>query len=175
MNTSTHKSKFLALILRHDPACISISMDKHGWVSVSDLCRLMPITKDELDTIVRTDAKGRYAYSPDHRRIRANQGHSIDVDVELEEVEPPEFLWHGTAKQFVGLIFAGGIKSMDRQYVHMSGDKQTALSVGKRHGLPVVLKIRAKELFQSGEKFWISQNGVWLAKSIPTGWFSTER
>jgi len=162
----TKKSKFLALVLRHNPKKIGIEMDQNGWVNVQDLCRLMPIDIGELDEIVRTDAKGRYSYSQDGLSIRANQGHSIQVDVELQEAEPPEFLWHGTATRFLDSIWKEGLKPMGRQHVHLSADKATAVKVGERHGKCALLKIHARQMHVRGQKFWLSANGVWLTKHV---------
>jgi putative RNA 2'-phosphotransferase len=170
----TKKSKFLSLVLRHDPKKIGIALDLKGWAIVSDLCRLMPISKEDLDEIVRTDAKGRYSFSEDGLRIRANQGHSIEVDVELEENEPPEFLYHGTGTRSLESIWRDGLKSMNRQYVHLSADKETAIKVGARHGKPAVLKISAQEMYEQGHAFWISKNGVWLVKAVPPKYFSQD-
>lgn len=162
----TKKSKFLALVLRHNPKAIGISMDKNGWVNVQDLCKLMPIDIADLDDIVRTDQKGRYSYSQDGQKIRANQGHSVQVDVELEEKEPPEFLWHGTATRFLDSIWKEGLKPMNRQHVHMCADKETAIKVGQRHGKPALLKIHALRMHNQGQTFWLSKNGVWLTKHV---------
>jgi putative RNA 2'-phosphotransferase len=134
----------------------------------------MPISKEDLEEIVRTDAKGRYSFSEDGLKIRANQGHSIDVDVELEEREPPEFLYHGTGTRSLDSIWKDGLKSMNRQYVHLSTDKETAIKVGARHGKPAVLKIRAQEMHEQGHEFWISKNGVWLVKAVPPRYFGHE-
>jgi putative RNA 2'-phosphotransferase len=170
----TKKSKFLSGVLRHDPKKIGIALDSKGWAIVSDLCRLMPISKEDLDEIVQTDAKGRYSFSEDGLKIRANQGHSIEVDVELEEREPPEFLYHGTATRSLDSIWRDGLKRMNRQYVHLSADLETAIKVGTRHGKPAVLKIRAQEMHEQGHEFWISKNGVWLVKAVPLKYFSHE-
>jgi len=119
-----------------------------------------------LEEIVRTDNKQRYFFNEDRTLIRANQGHSIPVDVELEEKQPPQYLYHGTADRFLDSIMAEGLKPMSRLYVHLSADEETAVKVGKRHGKPIVLKIRAEEMWKEGVKFYLSQNGVWLTKYI---------
>jgi putative RNA 2'-phosphotransferase len=162
-----NKSKFLSLILRHDPAKIGIVLDQNGWADVEELCKKMPITLDILKKIVYTDSKGRYSFSSeDCKMIRANQGHSIDVDVELVEKQPPDVLYHGTAEKFVNSIMADGLSPMTRQYVHLSSDKNTALVVGKRHGDPVVLIVDAENAFKNGNKFFLSKNNVWLTKMV---------
>lgn len=161
------KSKFLSLVLRHNPAKIGIEMDDNGWVKVSDLCRLMPISKAELSEIVSTDSKGRYSFSPDTLRIRANQGHSIKVDVQMVEIEPPEFLYHGTATKSLDGIMDKGILPMSRQFVHLSLDEETAIKVGSRHGKPIILKVLSKDMALQGHKFWRSENEVWQVLHVP--------
>lgn len=163
----TKKSKFLSLILRHNPEKIGIEMDTKGWVKVSDLCRLMPISKSELQEIVQTDEKGRYLFSPDSLCIRACQGHSIKVDVEMVESKPPEFLWHGTTYKYLDSIKEKGLLPMGRQFVHLSVDIDTATKVGSRHGKPVMLKIASIKMFSIGHKFWISNNGIWQVIHVP--------
>lgn len=166
--TSLHnnKSKFLSLVLRHDPGKIGIVLDPNGWADVEVLCKKMPITLDILKEIVHTDSKGRYSFSDDGKMIRANQGHSIDVDVGLVEKRPPDVLYHGTAERFFDSILAGGLKPMTRQYVHLSDDPANSVIVGKRHGDPVVLLIDAASSFDNGDKFFLSKNNVWLTKSV---------
>jgi putative RNA 2'-phosphotransferase len=161
-----NKSKFLSLILRHDPSKIGITLDTNGWADVTALCKKMPITIDVLKEIVYTDSKGRYSFSDDGLKIRANQGHSIDVDVELVEKQPPDILYHGTAEKFVDSIMAKGIRPMTRQYVHLSDNKETALAVGKRHGDPVVLIVDAAKAYDDADTFFLSKNNVWLTKIV---------
>ena len=164
-------SKFISLILRHKPDVIGINLDEHGWANVEDLINGInksgkEIDMDILEDIVRTDNKQRYSFNEDKRFIRANQGHSIKVDVELKEVQPPDFLYHGTASRFMESIMDEGLKSMSRLYVHLSSDYNTAINVGKRHGDPVVLKIDAKRMYEDGNKFYVSENGVWLTEYV---------
>lgn len=161
------KSKFLSLVLRHNPQKIGIEMSDDGWVKVSDLCRLMPISKEELQEIVRTDEKVRYSFSEDTLRIRANQGHSIKVQIQMVEKEPPPFLWHGTTYKYLDSIKEKGLLPMGRQFVHLSADTETATKVGSRHGKPVILKISSGNMHEMGHKFWISENGVWQAVHVP--------
>lgn len=139
-------SKFISLVLRHRPDAANITLDEHGWANVEELLDGMnetgrKIDMEILEKIVVTDNKQRYCFNQDKTLIRANQGHSIPVDVELKEQEPPEFLFHGTATRFLDDILNDGLKPMSRLYVHLSKDKETALKVGKRHGTPVILKI----------------------------------
>lgn len=166
-NNLTQKSKFLSLILRHNPDKIGINMDPNGYVNVQELCKLMPISKEDLDAIVQSDTKQRYSYSTDCILIRANQGHSIQVELELNEIVPPKFLYHGTAENFVQSIYATGINPGNRRHVHLSLDFKTAHAVGSRHGKPKVLMILAKDMHDSGHKFWLSANNVPLTKFVP--------
>lgn len=164
-------SVFVSLILRHKPDAAGIQLDEHGWANVDELIEGInntgrKIDKEILYEIVKTDNKKRYSFNENKTLIRANQGHSIPVDVELQEQQPPQFLFHGTADRFLDSIMTEGLKSMSRLYVHLSKDKETAVKVGKRHGNPIVLKIRAKEMFDDGIKFYLSQNGVWLTKNV---------
>ena len=164
-------SKFISLILRHKPEVIGISLDEHGWANVDELLagirRTRPINMEILEEIVRTDEKQRYTFNEDHTRIRANQGHSIQVDVEIDEAEPPEYLFHGTGRKYVKSIDQTGLIPKSRLYVHLSRDQETATKVGKRHGEPVIYKVAAGAMARDGIKFWRSANGVWLTKRIP--------
>jgi len=164
-------SKFISLILRHKPETIGISLDEHGWANVDELIEGISKTNDfnmeMLEEIVRTDNKQRYSFNDDKTLIRANQGHSIPVDVELDEVKPPETLWHGTGEKYVISIDEQGLIPKSRLYVHLSQDEETAISVGKRHGKPVLYKIKAEEMYNDGYRFFRSQNGVWLTKEVP--------
>lgn len=140
---------FLSLVLRHKPEAAGISLDKNGWAEVSALIegvnKTGKYTLDfhTLEEIVRTDGKLRYSFDADKTKIRANQGHSVAVDVELKEQQPPEILYHGTGKKYLDSIKAEGLKPKSRLYVHLSPDEVTAVNVGRRHGVPVVLKVNA--------------------------------
>lgn len=162
----------MSLILRHKPEVIGVSLDKHGWAVVDDL--INGIAKNNegfnmaiLKEIVETDNKQRYSFNDDKTLIRANQGHSIPVDVELEEKEPPKFLYHGTGEKYVSSILEQGLIPKSRLYVHLSKDIETAKNVGRRHGKEVVYKIEAHEMYRDGYKLYLSVNGVWLAKGVP--------
>lgn len=172
MKDLTKLSKFIALILRHKPETIGISLDKNGWASVRELIDGMnqsgySVDMETLEEIVCTDEKGRYSFNDDKTKIRANQGHSVNVDVELKEAVPPKTLYHGTAERFCESIRAEGLKPMSRLYVHLSKDFETAVKVGKRHGKPFVFVVKTGEMYKRGYKFWISENGVWLTKAVP--------
>lgn len=169
----TGTSRFISLILRHKPEVIGITLDEHGWADVDDMIAGInqsgkyKIDRDMLDEIVRTDEKQRYSYNEDHTLIRANQGHSIPVDVELEKVEPPEFLYHGTGEKFTASIDKQGLIPKSRLYVHLSPDEETAVKVGRRHGKPVIYLVRAGNMKRDGYAFYRSVNGVWLTKEVP--------
>ena len=166
-------SKFISLILRHKPEMIGITLDEHGWADVREL--IDGINQSEghtldmeiLEEIVQTDEKQRYSFNEDHTLIRANQGHSISVDVELEEKTPPDILWHGTGEKYVALIDAQGLISKSRLYVHLSSDKETAKKVGSRHGRPVIYEIDCQQMSADGYRFFESANHVWLTKEVP--------
>ena len=164
-------SRFLSLVLRHKPEAAGIQIDAHGWADVDSLLRGMadryPLTAAQLEEIVRTDNKQRYSFNADKTKIRANQGHSIPVDVELSEREPPKILWHGTGEKYVASIDAQGLLPKSRLYVHLSGDFDTAVSVGKRHGRAVVYQVESGRMQRDVYRFYLSQNGVWLTKRVP--------
>ena len=164
-------SKFISLILRHRPESIGITLDEHGWANVDELIagvsKTHPLNMATLEQIVAEDEKQRYSFNEDKTLIRANQGHSIPVDVELEEKEPPEFLFHGTGEKYVDSISREGLISKSRLYVHLSANEDTALKVGQRHGKPVIFKVKSGEMHRDGFKFYCSVNGVWLTKSVP--------
>lgn len=164
-------SKFISLILRHKPETIGITLDEHGWANVDELiagiAKTHPIDMAILEQIVAEDEKQRYSFNEDKTLIRANQGHSIPVDVELEEKQPPEILYHGTGEKYVSSINEQGLIPKSRLYVHLSGDEETARKVGQRHGKPVIYKVKSGEMYNDGYKFFRSVNGVWLTKSVP--------
>ncbi len=160
-------SKFISLILRHKPEVIGISLDEHGWADVEALIKGVGIDFATLEEIVRTDEKGRYSFNEDRTLIRANQGHSIDADVELPRRVPPEVLYHGTGEKYVSSIDREGLIPKSRLYVHLSSDTDTAEKVGRRHGRPVIYTVAAGEMHRGGYRFFLSKNGVWLTKRVP--------
>lgn len=169
-------SKFISLVLRHHPEAAYIQLDEHGWADVGQLLEGMKktgrkINMETLEEIVRTDNKQRYSFNADKTLIRANQGHSIQVDVELKEQEPPEYLYHGTAVGYYDSIQKQGLKPMSRLYVHLSKDIETAVNVGKRHGKPIVLRVHSGAMYRDGVLFYLSENGVWLTKKVEPGYF----
>lgn len=163
-------SKFLSYVLRHRPDEIGLSLDANGWL-VSELIERsksasIQLTEELLQEIVRSSDKQRFAFNGDATKIRANQGHTVDVDLALDPKEPPEFLFHGTATRFLDAIRQEGLKPMKRQHVHLSSDEVTATTVGMRYGKPIVLRIRSGEMWRTGQIFWLSANGVWLTENV---------
>lgn len=174
-------SKFISMILRHRPEVIGITLDEHGWADVNELIKGINDTGEEvefskatLETIVKTDKKQRYSFSQDKTLIRANQGHSIPVDVELEKKEPPKVLYHGTGVKSVKAIQEQGLLPMERLYVHLSIDVKTATNVGKRHDTPVIFQVNAEQMQKDGYDFFQSVNGVWLTKEVPAKYLELE-
>ena len=167
-------SKFISLILRHKPEVIGITLDEHGWANVEELVVGIRKTRmfdmEMLEEIVRTDSKMRYSFNEDKTLIRANQGHSIPVDVELPVATPPEYLYHGTGQKYVESIDKIGLIPKSRLYVHLSGDMDTAVKVGSRHGKPVVYQVSSGRMQEDGFVFYHSVNGVWLVKEVPAAY-----
>lgn len=172
-------SKFLSYVLRHKPDAIDLVLDENGWASIEELMDKanqsdhgITLTRELLQEVVDTSDKKRFAISEDGLRIRANQGHSVNVDLQLQPVEPPEFLYHGTTTRFLDSIMEEGLKPQQRQYVHLSQDIETATAVGQRYGKPVILKIKARLMYEQGFKFYLADNGVWLTDSVLTKYIS---
>lgn len=167
-------SKYMSLILRHHPSVIGIQLDEHGWADVEELITGIAKTRhmdmNLLEEIVAENEKQRYSFSEDKMLIRANQGHSVPVDVELEKQEPPEILFHGTAEKYVESIEKEGLIRKSRLYVHLSRDTDTARKVGSRHGKPVIYKVATKKMHDDGYDFFLSANGVWLTKAVPVSY-----
>jgi len=165
-------SKFLSLILRHKPQRIALTLDANGWADVDELIAKanadgVKITHALLQEVVAKNDKQRFKLSEDGRRIRASQGHSLQIDLELQPAQPPERLYHGTAERFLDSIRAQGLLPGNRQHVHLSMDVETAAKVGRRHGYPVVLEVKAGELYVAGQNFYLSDNQVWLTARVP--------
>lgn len=171
----SRKSKFLSLVLRHKPEVAGISLDAQGWVPINTLLRGLKraghgMTRTELEKIVAENDKKRFTISEDGQRIRAAQGHSVDIDLGLDPVAPPDILYHGTASSSLDSIFASGIVPGNRKKVHLSLDPETAIRVGRRHGKPVVLRVEAGQMFRDGHLFWCADNGVWLTDNVPSAY-----
>ena len=172
----TETSRYIALILRHKPERIGIRLDEHGWADVNELIagvnKTRPLTLEILERIVDTDEKKRFSFNDDKTLIRANQGHSIPVDVELKEKNPPKILYHGTGEKYVSSIDKSGLIPKNRLYVHLSTNIDTAVRVGSRHGNPVVYTVDSEKMTADGYVFFLSENGVWLTKSVPAEYLS---
>jgi putative RNA 2'-phosphotransferase len=168
----TKLSKFLSLVLRHKPGEIGLTLEEGGWVAVDKLINACAehgkkFTLAELREVVETNDKKRFSFDETGAKIRANQGHSVEVEIEFEEREPPATLFHGTAEKNLGVIFAEGLKKMSRHHVHLSPDTETARAVGVRYGKPVILEIDTPRMLAAGFKFCVSANGVWLVDAVP--------
>ncbi len=173
----SNDSKFLSLVLRHDPERIGIKLDRQGWVQVEDLLRNLKrigrvISREELELIVETNDKRRFTLSDDGLRIRAAQGHSVDIDLGLASQKPPENLYHGTARANLDKIFVEGLKPRGRQQVHLSLDPEAAKKVGQRHGKPTVLRVESGRMYEDDFQFFRSDNGVWLTDVVPPEYLS---
>lgn len=165
-------SKFLSLILRHEPERVGLKLGEAGWVGVDELLQAVnangvALTIEQLQNIVATSDKKRYAFSEDGQRIRASQGHSVEVDLQYPPQTPPEILYHGTATRFLDGIRQDGLQRMERHDVHLSAETKVTLQVGGRHGKPVLLTIRAGDMHRAGFVFRCSANGVWLVDHVP--------
>ncbi|MET0394645.1 MAG: RNA 2'-phosphotransferase [Chitinophagaceae bacterium] len=169
-------SKFMSLVLRHQPELIGLTLTPDGWAPVAELIAGMNekgIAADRgmIQIVVDTNDKKRFAFNEDRTMIRASQGHSIAVELGLEEQTPPDILYHGTAAQFIESIRGQGLQKQQRHHVHLSAAADTARTVGSRHGKPVVLIINAKAMHAKGHKFYQSENGVWLTEEVPAAFF----
>ena len=168
----TKISKYLSKHLRHAPEQLGLTLAPGGWVEADELLAACArdqfvITREQLDEVVATNDKQRFSFDPSGRRIRANQGHSTAVDLQLQPATPPDVLYHGTAERTVAAILAGGLARMSRHHVHLSLDVPTALKVGTRHGRPVILAVDAAAMVRDGHPFYRSDNGVWLVDAVP--------
>lgn len=169
---TTRISKFLSLVLRHQPELIGLALDENGWASVPELLEKlqlndMAVSHAFLQHLVATNNKKRFAFNEDQTRIRASQGHSVTVDLDYAPSIPPEILYHGTAAKNLPAILQSGLLKQGRQHVHLSADKETAIRVGQRHGKPVVLNVMANAMQKDGYVFFLSANDVWLTHEVP--------
>ena len=172
-------SKYLSKHLRHQPERLGLTLEPGGWVGVEELraaCarNRFPFTRAELDEVVARNDKRRFAFDATGTRIRANQGHSVEVDLQLEPVEPPEVLYHGTGQGAAEAVAREGLRRMARHHVHLSADVPTARRVGARHGRPVVFTVAAGAMHRAGFPFYRSENGVWLVDHVPSEYLSRE-
>jgi len=172
-------SKFLSKHLRHSPEALGLRLEAGGWVEVETLLRAcakrgFEITRTQLEEVVAQNDKQRFSFDETGTRIRANQGHSVEVDLQLEPLAPPPVLYHGTARHNVAAILETGLRKMNRHDVHLSTDVETATKVGRRHGAPVVLRVEAAAMHEAGFTFYRSANGVWLVESVPPEYLRTD-
>jgi putative RNA 2'-phosphotransferase len=168
---ATRISKFLSLVLRHQPELIGLNLDEQGWTPVPELLEKLRqqnivIDHTALQQIVATNNKKRFAFNEDQTQIRASQGHSVGVSLDYHPTIPPAVLYHGTAEKNLPSILQHGLKKQSRHHVHLSADKETAVNVGRRHGKPVVLEVKAADMHRDGCQFFVSANGVWLTDQV---------
>jgi len=169
-------SKFLSLLLRHKPETIGLKLDKNGWADIDELIeksKKIKLTRALIDEVVADNDKQRFIIEGD--KIRANQGHSIKVDMEFKAVTPPDTLFHGTATRFLESIMETGLSKQKRQHVHLSKNIETATAVGKRHGKVVILEVDAKNMSEEGYEFYLSENGVWLTDNVPVNYLKEQK
>jgi len=172
-------SKLMSLVLRHQPEYINLQLDENGWAQVDDLItginkKGVRLDRPLLEEVVKQNDKQRFIISDDGLRIRANQGHSINIDLALTPVEPPAFLFHGTVSKFMNAIKKEGLLKMTRQHVHLSEEMETAVNVGGRRGKPIVLTVRTGEMHKDGVEFFQSENGVWLTNHVAPNYIDFE-
>ena len=165
-------SKAMSYVLRHAPESIGVTLNSAGWIDVDVFIDAMtrsgkPMDLAMLETVVAANDKQRFEFSSDRKSIRARQGHSIAVELGYEPRVPPDTLFHGTATRFIESIFREGLKPGNRHHVHLSTNTQTMLSVGRRHGKPIVLKVDARGMHRDGLLFYVTDNEVWLTKHVP--------
>lgn len=168
----THISKFLSLVLRHRPETIGIQLDQSGWTDITELIEKannygIKFDREILNHIVATNSKKRFAFNDTFDKIRASQGHSVEIELGYTNQKPPEILFHGTGEKSVQSILDTGLEKRSRQHVHLSGDIETAIKVGQRHGKPFVFKVFAEQMYKDNFQFFISDNGVWLTDHVP--------
>ena len=165
-------SKYLSRHLRHQPGALGLTLEPGGWVAVDALLEAMRrhgvvLSRADLEEIVANNNKQRFAFDETRQRIRASQGHSVPVDLQLTPIAPPDALYHGTGSAAVGVIQREGLRKMRRHHVHLTADVATAVNVGSRHGVPVVFLVDAGSMARDGHQFYRSENGVWLTESVP--------
>lgn len=173
-----HISKFMSLVLRHNPTTIGLRLDESGWADVHELLHKMnakglELNTEILETIVEKNDKKRFAFNADHSKIRASQGHSLEVNLDIPAAVPPDILYHVTTERFLESILTEGLKKRSRQHVHLSATIDTATSVGARRGKPIILLINAKAMFHAGWVFYLSENKVWLTDAVPPQYISS--
>ena len=179
-NRSVKTSKFLSLVLRHNPELIGITLDSAGWVSVSELLRACQahghhVSLAQLHDVVASNDKQRFSLSKDGQMIRANQGHSLPVELGYSPTIPPDILYHGTVEKFLLCIKEEGLRKGARHHVHLSPDEETAQRVGARRGKPIIIRVESGRMHRDGYEFFLSANGVWLSEHVPTEYGGYEK
>lgn len=169
---NTQISKFLNLVLRHQPETINIQLDENGWADIDDLIEKankhgVQFDRETLNYVVDTNSKKRFAINKELNKIRASQGHSVKIELGYDNQKPPVMLFHGTSEKSVDSILEKGLEKRSRQHVHLSSDYNTALEVGSRHGKPIVFEVFAEKMHSDNFQFFLSDNGVWLTDNVP--------
>ena len=172
-------SKFLSFVLRHSPETIALTLDENGWADVNELLKKSSrdgkiLTAEMLTHVVESNDKKRFAFNEDKTRIRASQGHSVAIALNLDAAQPPICLYHGTVAKYLDSIKAEGLKKMERQHVHLSSDKETAVKVGSRRGIALILTVNTEDMHKDGFQFYLSENNVWLTEAVPAKYITFE-
>jgi len=175
-------SKYLSYLLRHHPEKVNLELDEFGWTDVNELIEKIntnstngnALNRTLLEKVVANNNEKRFAFNEDNTKIRASQGHSITINLGYEAIEPPTYLYHGTATRFLESIKEKGLQKMQRHHVHLSEHKATAVDVGKRHGKVIVLVVKSKEMHEAGHEFFVSKNKVWLTDIVPVEFIEFE-
>jgi len=163
-------SKYFSYLLRHKPEAVGLYLDENGWASIEELIKKstdFQLTRELVDIVVETNDKQRFSISDDGKRIKANQGHSIEIELDLKPIEPPGLLLHGTTVRFMESIKLKGLCKMDRHHVHLTESKAVAKSVGSRYGKPIILNIAALKMYDDGHSFYKTRNNIWLVEHVP--------
>ena len=180
MNRLTRVSKFLSYHLRHRPDLLNLKLASGGWVEVDKLLqaaeeRNFSLSFGELQRVVEQNGKKRFSFNPQGNLIRANQGHSVAVDLQLKPLNPPDILYHGTHSDAIVAITQQGLKKMSRHHVHLSSDIDTAKSIGTRRGRPIIIAVNSRAMSEAGYLFYRSDNGVWLSETVPSQYLQIDK
>ena len=172
-------SKFLSYVLRHNPGALDLELDPGGWVDVEALVKQArkdgrTLSREHIERVIAESDKQRFTLSADGQKIRANYGHSVDVNLDLEPAAPPERLFHGTARRTLPAIREEGLRPQSRQFVHLSATREEAKRVGQRHGTPVVLVVRSGAMHAAGHTFYEATDAIWLTEAVPPRFIEDE-